>query len=223
MRLATARGPLSAARRGDAGTHAALSFALRHQVDEDVLEGRLVRASRRASVAAQVAGRRIEPGAVAAADVQGRAERRHHVDAGSALQHPRRDRQGPGPSPNRSQDAHWRRLRRRCPAPEVRRRRCRRSRGSARPRPCSASRRAPSCLRGPARGSRPRNPAAPSDRRRRSARRGGEAAGRAGCRRRARGAASSRPTIRRRVVRRGCRDRGGRIAACAAARGSTRP
>ena len=84
---------------------------------------------------------------VAAADVQRRAERRHHVDARrlpQALGEPGEIGAGhraggemrvarPPPRP--------------CPAPAARRRRCRRSRGSARPRPCSGWRRARSCPR----------------------------------------------------------------------------
>ena len=54
-----------------------------------------------------------------------------------------------------------------------------------------------------ARGSRSRIRAAPWDRRRRSARRAAAAAGSAACRRRARAAASSRPTARRRAAPRG--------------------
>ncbi len=53
----------------------------------------------------------------------------------------------------------------RCRAPSACRRRCRRSRDSARPRPCSGSRPARSCRRRHRRGSRPRRRGAPGGRR----------------------------------------------------------
>ena len=98
------------------------------------------------------------------------AERRHHVDAGLACELGRERA-----ADRRRSRCRWsapisRSPRPRCRAPADGRRRYRRSRGSARPRPCNGSRPARSARRLPAHGSRSRNRAAPWDRRRRSAR-----------------------------------------------------
>ena len=77
--------------------------------------------------------------AIAARDVQAGAERRHHVDAGHARQL-LGQRLQVGPAHRVGAQVRLRRSPPRwCPAPAARRRRYRRSRGSARPRPCSGS------------------------------------------------------------------------------------
>ena len=162
-------------------------------------------------IAARAIGRdgRLQRLLVAARHVQAVAERRDHVDARLAGQLRLQSVQlgaVDGVGDQRRLRDH---LARPCRASAAGRRRCRRSHGSARPRPCSGWTPARSARHGRARGSRSRIRAAPSGRRRRSARRAAAVAGSAACRRRAQAAASSRRTARRQAAPRG---RSGRAA-----------